>query len=131
VRAGVTFVTPVTDLARRALAVAALGVVLLPPCVSGTRVSVQRDDPRAVQRELTRSALTGSQPSAPTRELLTRLGLRERFERDPDAALAELREGLAPEGDADRLFALAALLATLSVRIGLPCSTRRGSRLAA
>ena len=94
---------------RLAFAFAVIGLLLLPACVSSTRVSVRRDDPRAVQRELTRSALSSSRPSASTRELLTRLGLRERFERDPDAALAQLREGLAPEGDADRLFALAEL----------------------
>jgi hypothetical protein len=74
-----------------------------------TPVGVSRDDPRAVHRSLTESALSGDRPSAPTRELLTRLGLRERFARDPDAALAELHRGLSAEGDGERLFALAEL----------------------
>jgi pimeloyl-ACP methyl ester carboxylesterase len=94
---------------RLTLAFAAIGLLLLSACVSSPRVSVQREDPRVVQRELTRSALSSTRPSSRTQELLTRLGLRQRFERDPDAALAQLREGLAPEGDADRLFALAEL----------------------
>jgi hypothetical protein len=88
---------------------AALAALLLSACVSQPRVGVSREDPRVVQRELTESALTGPTPSARTREYLTRLGLRQRFERDPDRTLAELRAGLAPEGDADRLFALAEL----------------------
>jgi hypothetical protein len=94
----------------RALPVAlALLLLLLTACATGSPVGVTRDDPRNVQRELTESALTGSRPSARTRELLTRLGLRQRFERDPDGALADLRAGLAPTGDSERLFALAEL----------------------
>lgn len=91
------------------LALAALGALLLAGCATSSPVGVTREDPRVVQRELTESVLTGRVPSASTRELLTRLGLRERFERDPEAALAELGRGLAREGDADRLFALAEL----------------------
>jgi pimeloyl-ACP methyl ester carboxylesterase len=86
-----------------------LAAALLSACATGSPVGVTREDPRVVQRELTESALTGARPSARTRELLTRLGLRQRFERDPGGALAELRAGLEPEGDADRLFALAEL----------------------
>lgn len=93
----------------RALALASIGVLLFSGCATSSPVGVSRENPRAVQRELTESALSGPRSSARTRELLTRLDLRERFERDPDETLAELRGGLAPEGDADRLFALAEL----------------------
>ena len=64
---------------------------------------------RQVQRELTANALTTGLPSASSRELLTRLGLRERWREDPDATLAALHAGLAPRGDADRIYALAEL----------------------
>jgi pimeloyl-ACP methyl ester carboxylesterase len=81
--------------------------LLLAGCA--TPVGVDRASPREVQRELTRSALTSGRPSAPTRELLTRLDLYGLFERDPDAAIAALHADLAPTGDLDRLFALAEL----------------------
>lgn len=80
---------------------------LLAACA--TPVGVDRASPREVQRELTRSALVSGQPSAPTRELLTRLDLYEAFERDRDGTIAALHAGLAPAGDLDRLFALAEL----------------------
>jgi pimeloyl-ACP methyl ester carboxylesterase len=93
---------------RRGPAFASLALVLaLAACA--TPVGVERADPRDVHRELVESALTGDRPSAPTRELLTRLDLRDAFAKDPDAVLATLRQGLAPEGDLDRLFALAEL----------------------
>lgn len=74
-----------------------------------TPVGVDRADPRDVYRELTQSAVSGSQPSAPSLELLTRLGLRDRFEADPDATLAALHAGLGGDDDADRLYALGEL----------------------
>lgn len=74
-----------------------------------TPVGVERAHPREVHRELTANALNSGQPSAPTRELLTRLDLLAAFDRDPDGTIATLHEGLAPAGDLDRLFALAEL----------------------
>lgn len=82
-------------------------VVWLTACA--TPVGVERASPREVQRELTRNALNSDQPSAATRALLTRLDLGEAFEDDRDGTLATLHAGLAPEGDRDRLFALAEL----------------------
>ena len=57
---------------------------------------------------MTRSVLNGSEPSGPTAQTLHRLGLADRFEKDPVGVLAGLRgdgTGLGP----DRLFALAEL----------------------
>lgn len=93
------------DRTQRVILLALLAV----PIACATPVGVDRVSPREVQRELTESGLSSDQPSAPTRELLTRLDLRETFDEDPDAALATLRQGLAPTGDADRLFALSEL----------------------
>ncbi|HET6304725.1 MAG TPA: hypothetical protein VFG80_08080, partial [Myxococcota bacterium] len=91
---------------RRSLAFAlALGTA----CATSTPVGVERMDAQDVHRELTESAISTGQPSAGTRELLTRLALREEFEKDPDAVLATLHAGLAPQGDLDCLFALAEL----------------------
>lgn len=98
--------------------------LLLAACA--TPVGVERVSPREVHRELVRSALGGDQPSAPTQELLTRLDLREEFRRWPDQAIAALHAGLAPEGDLDRLFALAELSFLQAERAG-----RRDHALAA
>jgi hypothetical protein len=98
--------------------------LLLAACA--TPVGVERVSPREVHRELVQSALGGDQPSAPTRELLTRLDLIEEFARRPEAALAELHGGLAPAGDLDRLFALAELSFLHAERAG-----RRDHALAA
>jgi pimeloyl-ACP methyl ester carboxylesterase len=70
---------------------------------------VEHADSRQVQRELVASALTGERPSAPTQELLTRLNLRERHRRRPDATLAALHQSLAAAGDLERLYALSEL----------------------
>jgi len=92
-----------------------IGRVLLVACAlalaSGcaTPVGVDRVSRREVDRELATSALWSNRASAPTRELLTRLDRLGRFEKDPDATLAELHAGLAPEADSARLFALAEL----------------------
>lgn len=109
----------------RSLAGSILALALA-ACATPTPVGVERATPREVQRELTRSALSGSEPSAPTRELLTRFDLREAFARDPDATLAALHRGLAPNGDVDRLFALAELSFLQAERSG-----RRDHALAA
>jgi pimeloyl-ACP methyl ester carboxylesterase len=73
-----------------------------------TPIGVSLTDPQHVHRLVTRSVLNGNDPSGPTAQTLHRLGLAERFEKDPERTLAELRgdgTGLGP----DRLFALAEL----------------------
>jgi hypothetical protein len=94
------------DQSKGALALA-LAAATLTACA--TPVGVERADVRAVHQALTANALSAGRPSAPTVQVLHRLGLFDRFERAPDATLAELHRGLAPTGDEDRLFALAEL----------------------
>ena len=95
----------------RMRASATVALVLAASVAAGcaTPVGVERADPRSVHRELVSSALSNGRPSAPSQELLTRQGLRDRFRQDPDGTLAELHAGLPPSGDEDRLFALAEL----------------------
>jgi pimeloyl-ACP methyl ester carboxylesterase len=83
------------------IVVAALG------CASP--IGVKHVSPREVHHQLTESALSSNRPSAPTRELLTRFGLRATFEDNPKRAIEALRAGLSRESDSDRLFALAEL----------------------
>jgi pimeloyl-ACP methyl ester carboxylesterase len=89
---------------RQALAL----TLLLAGCFS-IPVRVDRTDPRGVQREITANVLTSGKPSDRSMQVLERLGLREQFERDPEAALAVLHEELAETGDHRRLSALAEL----------------------
>lgn len=74
-----------------------------------TPIGVDIAHPRAVYREIAGSAVSDEQPSAKTKELLTRLGLRDRFADDPDAVLSELHQGLGGDDDLDRLYALGEL----------------------
>jgi pimeloyl-ACP methyl ester carboxylesterase len=74
-----------------------------------TPVGVKRQDPTKVHRELTANVLTAGRPSERTLQLLERLGMRERFEENPAAVLAELHAGLDPTGDPRRLSGLAEL----------------------
>ena len=74
-----------------------------------TPVGVSRIDPEAAYRLHTVSALSEGEPSEASKMVLRRLGLMDRFEKEPAAVLAELHKGLAPTGDEHRLFALADL----------------------
>jgi pimeloyl-ACP methyl ester carboxylesterase len=94
---------------RRGLAHVLLVLAASLASACATPVGVSRVDARQVHRELSANAISTGQASAATRELLTRLGLRERFREDPEAVIAELHRGLAPSGDEDRVFALAEL----------------------
>ena len=75
-----------------------------------TPISVKRLSARAVQRALTANALSTGRASEWTRNTVNAWGLLERFDDDPDAALAELR-GIVVDGrgGAPELFALAEL----------------------
>ena len=104
---------------RRTLArLAAASALLLLVGACATPVGVSHLDARAVERELTESALTSGRASASSREVLTQLGLRERFATDPDGTLATLHAGLAPSGDDGRLYALAELSFLRAERTG-------------
>ncbi len=89
-------------MALRALVLAALVSCAAP-------VGVDWMNARAVHRGFTKSVLSSGEPSAPTLQVLQRLALHERFESDPEIALAELHAGIEPTGDRGRIFALAEL----------------------
>ncbi len=88
-----------------------LGLTGLTLVVSGcaTPVGVQPVDIQTAYRIHTESALSVGQPSEPSKMVLRRLGLLDRFDEEPEKVLAELHGGLSPAGDEDRLFALAEL----------------------
>ncbi len=71
-----------------------------------TPVGVRRVDERVVQRTLTANALSVGEPSVPSRQVLSRLGLSD-FRGDPEETLAALHEATLEEMNSDRLFALA------------------------
>lgn len=87
---------------------ALLGLTLV---LSGcsTPVGVKHVDIQTAYRIHTESALSAEQVSEPSKMLLRRLGLLDRFDTEPAKVLAELHGGLSPAGDDDRLFALAEL----------------------
>jgi pimeloyl-ACP methyl ester carboxylesterase len=84
----------------------------------GTPVGVSRIDPMAAYRLHTVSALSEGQPSEASKVVLRRLGLMDRFEKEPAAVLAELHRGLATDDDEHRLFALADLSFLYGERTG-------------
>ena len=72
-----------------------------------TPISVHRLDMRAVYRINTESVLTSERPSVASRQVLLRLGIFERFQREPEQVLIELHARTLAEMSADHLFALA------------------------
>jgi hypothetical protein len=87
------------------------GFTCLAMVLSGcaTPVGVRPVDIQTAYRIHTESALSAEQPSEPSKMVLRRLGLLDRFAAEPAVVLAELHGGLSPRGDDDRLFALAEL----------------------
>ncbi len=88
-----------------------LGLACLALILSGcaTPVGVRHVDIQTAYRIHTESALSAEQPSEPSKMVLRRLGLLDRFNMEPAIVLAELHRGLNLKGDDDRLFALAEL----------------------
>jgi hypothetical protein len=89
-----------------------LRLLLLLPLLAmacASPIGARRVDARSVHRELTANALSTDHPSDSSLQLLDRLSLAPLWRESPDQALAALYAGLAPSGDADRLFALAEL----------------------
>jgi len=81
---------------------------LLAGCASP--IGIRTADPVEVQRNLTRSALTGREPSDFSLNQLRRYDLLEEFDDDPDAALAKLHAAAVAEDlPPAALFALAEL----------------------
>jgi hypothetical protein len=83
------------------------GLLLAAACA--TPVGVEPITPQAFEREVTANALSTDLPSRFSDQVLQRFNLRERFQREPGAALAELHASLGTEGGENRLFALAEL----------------------
>ena len=76
-----------------------LPVVFL-TCACATPIGVTHVDTQVMYRSVTSSVLSSDRPSQYSEQLLTRLGLRERFDEDPEVVLAALRgpgEGLSRE----------------------------------
>ncbi len=73
-------------------------------------IGIRIASPREVQRYLTRSALTADEPSDFSKNELRQYDLLEAYEKEPVAALAQLRaDALAADLPPDALFALAEL----------------------
>ena len=90
-----------------------LGLVFFLPLLLATcavPVTVERVDPRSVHRELTANVLTVGEESGASRIVLDRWDLTERFESDPEGALAQLHAAVTGgRAGRDELFALAEL----------------------
>jgi hypothetical protein len=74
-----------------------------------TPIGVNYVDRRIAYQSLTANILSAERPSSFSARELMNSNLYQRFEDEPEKALAELHAGLAPKGDEDRLFALTEL----------------------
>ena len=87
-----------------------LALALFPFLAAGCAapVTVERLDHGSVHRELTRNVLTADALSDPSRNVLRRWSLLDRFTAQPELAIAELHATVASgQGGTDELFALA------------------------
>ncbi|HEY6366674.1 MAG TPA: hypothetical protein VI585_17975 [Candidatus Binatia bacterium] len=95
--------------ARKSTLTIGLAILALIAWGCATPIGVNYVDRSVAYHSLTANVLSTESPSSfSARELMNR-NLYQRFDEDPVGALAELHAGLAPEGDEDRLFALAEL----------------------
>ena len=85
----------------------ALALLLLAGCA--TPIGVNYVDRRVAYQSLTANILSVDRPSSFSARELMNFNLYQRFEEEPEKALAALHAGLAPTGDEDRVFALAEL----------------------
>src|SRR6185503_12871077 len=99
------------ELARRSSRWLVLITLTLALIASGcaTPIGVRYVEPRVAYQSLTANVLSADQPSSFSARELMNLNLYERFDEDPEKALAEMHAGLAAKGDEDRVFALAEL----------------------
>jgi len=74
-----------------------------------TPIGVNYVDQRVAYQSLTANILSTDRPSSFSARELMNANLSQRFEEEPEKALAEMHAGLAPNGDEDRLFALTEL----------------------
>jgi pimeloyl-ACP methyl ester carboxylesterase len=85
-----------------------IALLVLTGCATAP-VGVVRASPETVQRQLTASALSGSEPSISARNVLNRLSLSEDFDSDPERVLAQLHELALNGGRKNVHYALAEL----------------------
>ena len=95
-------------ISRLGLFCCALALLLL-TAGCATPIGVNYVDQRIAYQSLSANILSAERPSSFSARELMNLNLYQRFEDEPEKALAEMHAGLAPEGDEDRLFALAEL----------------------
>ena len=84
-----------------------IAILLLSGCA--TPVGVNRLDIQTANRKLTENVLSGASLSAPTQQILNRSGLKDRYDKEPAAAIETLRAGMPTASSSDRFFALAEL----------------------
>lgn len=92
----------------RRLPVVAFVTLLAIGCVRSP-VTVERASPDRVYQQLTANALSGDRPSTSSVQVLYRLSLGDRFDRDPPGALSALRAEWLADPSPSLLFALAEL----------------------
>ena len=83
--------------------------LLLVSAGCATPIGVNYVDQRVAYQSLTANILSTERPSSFSARELMNQNLYQRFEDEPEKALAEMHAGLAPTGDEDRLFALTEL----------------------
>jgi pimeloyl-ACP methyl ester carboxylesterase len=74
-----------------------------------TPVGVSRVDEQAAHREMNANVLSADKPSVYSTQILERTALSQRYQKEPQAVLAELHSGLGKPDERDRLFALSEL----------------------
>src|SRR5215468_7932748 len=89
--------------------VLALASLLLLSSGCATPIGVHFVDPGEGYQSLTANILSVGRPSSFSARELMNLNLYQRFQDEPEKALAEMHASLPPEGDEDRLFALTEL----------------------
>jgi pimeloyl-ACP methyl ester carboxylesterase len=94
------------SLRRRAIALAII-TLLASGCASP--VGVSRLNEQAAHRQINSNVLSANKPSAYSTQILERTALSHRYQKEPEAVLAELNSGLGKADERDRLFALAEL----------------------
>jgi pimeloyl-ACP methyl ester carboxylesterase len=87
----------------------ALAIIALFAGGCATPVGVLRLDEQAAHRKLNENVLSAGKPSAYSTQILERTALSQRYKKEPEAVLAELRSGLGKPDEHDRLFALSEL----------------------
>lgn len=95
----------------RSVSGGALAIAIIALFASGcaTPVGVSRLDEQAAHRKLNANVLSTTKPSAYSTQILERTALSQRYQKEPEAVLAELNSGLGKPDERDRLFALSEL----------------------